>query len=85
VSVSVVARSEAWTVFAHSNTGFVDSNPNWGMDACVRLFCVCAVVCVGSGLATGWSLVQGVPPTVCRLRNWKSGQGLIKGCRAVDK
>jgi hypothetical protein len=25
---------------------------------CVRLFCVGVVLCVGSGLATGWSLVQ---------------------------
>jgi hypothetical protein len=25
---------------------------------CVHLFCVCAVLCVGSGLATCWSLVQ---------------------------
>jgi hypothetical protein len=23
------------------------------MDVCVRLFCVCVVLCVGSGLATG--------------------------------
>jgi hypothetical protein len=25
---------------------------------CVRLFCVCVVLCLGSGLATRWSLVQ---------------------------
>jgi hypothetical protein len=24
--------------------------------------------CVGSGLATGWSLVQGVLPTVCKCK-----------------
>jgi hypothetical protein len=46
------------------------------MPVCVRLFCVCVVLCVGSGLATGWSPVQGVLTTVYRLRNWKSGQGL---------
>jgi hypothetical protein len=34
------------------------------MDVCVRLFCVCAVQCVGIGLATGCSPVQGVLPTV---------------------
>jgi hypothetical protein len=28
------------------------------------LFCVSAVLCVGSGLATAWSTVQGVLPTV---------------------
>jgi hypothetical protein len=42
---------------------------------CVRLFCVCVVLCVGSGLPTGWSPVQGVLPTVYRLRNWKSDEG----------
>jgi hypothetical protein len=30
----------------------------------VHLFCVYVVVCVGSGPATGWSLVQGVLSTV---------------------
>jgi hypothetical protein len=30
----------------------------------MRLFCVCVVLCVGSGLATGLSLVQGVIPSV---------------------
>jgi hypothetical protein len=34
------------------------------MNVCVRSFCVCVVLCVGSGLATGWSLVQGVLPTL---------------------
>jgi hypothetical protein len=33
-------------------------------DVCVRLFCVCVVLCVGSGLATGSSPVQGVLPSV---------------------
>jgi hypothetical protein len=49
----VTARSRALIVFARSNTGIVDSNPAQGMDVGVRLFCVCVVVCVGSGLATG--------------------------------
>jgi hypothetical protein len=31
---------------------------------CVRLFCVCVVLCLGSGLATGRSLIQGVLPSV---------------------
>jgi ABC-type Fe3+-siderophore transport system permease subunit len=31
---------------------------------CVRLFCICVVLCVGSGLAMCWSLVQGVLRTV---------------------
>jgi hypothetical protein len=47
-----------------SKAGIVGSNPTQGMDVCVRLFCVCAVMCVGSGLATGASSVQRVLPTV---------------------
>jgi hypothetical protein len=35
------------------------SNPTSGMDVCVRLFFVCAVLCAGSGLVTGQSAVQG--------------------------
>jgi hypothetical protein len=37
------------TVFDCSNTGVVGSNPTRGMDVCLRLFCVCVVLCVGSG------------------------------------
>jgi hypothetical protein len=81
----VATRSKAWHVFARSNTGIVGWNPTRGMDVCVRLFCVCVVLCVGSGLATGWSPVQEVLPTVCTSRNWKSGQGPTKGCTAIDR
>jgi hypothetical protein len=49
-----------------ANTGIVGSNPTQGMDVCLRVFCVC----VGSGLATVWSPVQGVLPIVLGLRNW---------------
>jgi hypothetical protein len=72
------ARSQAWTVFACSNTGIVSPNPTRGMDVCVRLFCVCVVLCAGSDHATGWRPpppVQGVLSTMHRLRNWKSDQG----------
>jgi hypothetical protein len=81
MKVRVAARSKAWTVFARSNTGIAGSNPTRGMDVCVRLFRICVVLCVGSGLATGWSPVQGVLPTVYRLRNWKAAK-VHKGCRA---
>jgi hypothetical protein len=37
------------------------------MNVCVHLFCICVVLCVGSDLATDWSPVQGVLPTVYRL------------------
>jgi hypothetical protein len=59
-SRSKAGRSNAWTVFVRFNTGVVASNPTRGMDVCVRLFGFCVVLCVGSGLATGWSPVQGV-------------------------
>jgi hypothetical protein len=72
--ITVAARSNAWTVFDRSNAGVVGSNPTQGMDVRVRLFCVCVVLCVDCGLATGWSPVQGDLPTVYRLRN-KIGQG----------
>jgi hypothetical protein len=34
------------------------------MGVCVRLFSICVVLCVGSGLATGWSPTLAVLPTV---------------------
>jgi hypothetical protein len=38
---------------------------------CWQVVCsVFVLSCVGSGLATGWSLVQGVLPTDLGLRNW---------------
>jgi hypothetical protein len=38
---------------------------------CVSLFCICVVLCVGSGLATGRSPVKGVLPTVYRIKKLK--------------
>jgi hypothetical protein len=51
--ITVAARSKARNVFACLNTGVMGSNPTRGMDVCEYIFCVCVVVCVGSGLATG--------------------------------
>jgi hypothetical protein len=71
------------TVFSRSNTGIVGSNPNRGMDVCVRLFCVCTVLCVKVS-----ALRRADPPSKesCllykRSRNWKTGQGR-KGCRTT--
>jgi hypothetical protein len=76
---TVATRSKAWTVFARSNTGIVGTNPTRVMDVCVCLFCVCVVLCVGSGLAMGWSPVQGVLLTVYRIKKLKKrprSQGL---------
>jgi hypothetical protein len=66
--VKVAARSKAWNVFARLNTGIVGSNPARDIDVCV--YSVFVLSCVGSRLATGWSLVQGVLPTVykCKIK-----------------
>jgi hypothetical protein len=58
----VAARSKVRTVFVSSNAEIVGSNPTQGMDVCVRL---------GSGFAAGWSPVQGVLPTVYRIKKLK--------------
>jgi hypothetical protein len=75
----MAARCKAWTVFARSNTEVVVPNPTRDMDVCVRLFFVCVVLCVGSGLATGWSPVQGVLPTVHRIMELQNQTGPNKG------
>jgi hypothetical protein len=62
--ITVAARSKAWTVFASLNTGIVGSNPTQRMDVCVCLFWVCVVLCVDSGIATGWSPFQEVLRTM---------------------
>jgi hypothetical protein len=41
---------------------------------CMCLFCICVVLCLGRGLATSWSLVQGVLPSVKWSWNWSRGQ-----------
>jgi hypothetical protein len=60
----MAAQFKAYTVFVRSNAEIVGSNSTQGMDVCVRLFCVWFVLCVDSGLATDWSLVQGILPSV---------------------
>jgi hypothetical protein len=69
--ITVAARSKPWTVFALSNTVIVGLNPTWGMDVSMRLFCVCAALCAGSGLAMGWSPIQGVLSTVQKIKKLK--------------
>jgi hypothetical protein len=73
------------TAFTRSNTGVVGSNLTRGMDVCVRLFCVCVVVCIGRRLATGWFPVQGVLPTLYRIKKLKIDHGRRKGCRAIER
>jgi hypothetical protein len=59
-------RFKAWNIFAHSNTGIVGSIPTRGMNVCFHSAFVLHYV--GSGLTTGWSPVQGVLPTVCKIQ-----------------
>jgi hypothetical protein len=61
--ITVAVWCKPWTVFARSNAGIVGSNPTWYTDF-VCVYSVCIVLCVGSGLATGWSPVQGVLSSV---------------------
>jgi hypothetical protein len=51
---------------------------------CIRLFCVYVVLCFGSVLATGWSLAQGVLPSV---KNYFGIRGLSPewAGRAIEK
>jgi hypothetical protein len=59
---TVAAQSKAWTVFSRSEAGSWVRIPlkAWMFDVCMHLFCICVVLCLGSGLATSWSLLQGV-------------------------
>jgi hypothetical protein len=44
------------------------------------------VLCVGSGLATSWSSVQGVLPVVYRIKKLKkAGKVQQKDCRVIDR
>jgi hypothetical protein len=76
--MTVAGLSKAWTV-ARSNSGIMSSNPTQGIDVIVRLFCVCVVLWEGSGLATAWSLLQGVLPTVYRIEKLKKRPKSSKG------
>jgi hypothetical protein len=61
----------------------LESHSKHGCQYSVHLFCVYVVLCVGRGLATSCSPVQGVLPTVYRIKKLKSGQGSTKDCRAI--
>jgi hypothetical protein len=64
--VTVAERSKGCTAFARSETGIVGSNPTQGIDVwyVCWFFCVCVVLCLGRGLATSWSPVRGVLPSM---------------------
>jgi hypothetical protein len=47
----------------------------------MRLFCVFVVLCLGRGLVTGWSPVQGALSSVKRSRNWEISHMLQSGSK----
>jgi hypothetical protein len=59
-----------------------ESHSRHGCLYCVRLFRVCVILCVGRGLATGWSRVQGVLPSVYRIKKLKKRPRLNKGLQS---
>jgi hypothetical protein len=52
---------------------------------CMRLFCVCVALCIGSGLATGLSLVQGVLLSVCKNDYGTEEEGPVRVLGAIEK
>jgi hypothetical protein len=66
----------------HWGRGFESQSRHGCLSAFIGL---CVVVCISSGLETGWSLVQEVLPTVYRIKKLYSGQGSRKSCRAIDR
>jgi hypothetical protein len=84
-AITLAVRSKAWTIFPGPNTGIMSSIPIWVIVVGVRFFSVCVVLCIGSSLATGWSPVQRILPTVYKIKKVKSGQCPTNGCRAIDR
>jgi hypothetical protein len=82
---TVATRSKAWNAIARSNAGIVGSNPTQGMDVCLRLFYVYVVLCLGRGLATGWSPVQGVKIQNIFILNGHRPETLIRKSSRVIK
>jgi hypothetical protein len=79
--ITVAARSKAWTSSLARTLGSWIRIPlkAW-MSVCV--YSVCVVLCVSSGLAMDWSPVQGVLPTVHRIKKLESSKVQR---RAVDR
>jgi hypothetical protein len=65
------ARSKTWTVFAQWNTVAWFQSHSRHECLCAFMLC-CVVLCVGSGLATGWSPSKESYCLCIRLRNWKA-------------
>jgi hypothetical protein len=76
--IKMASRSKAWPVFAVCSTGILCSNPTQAWMS-MHLLCVCVVLCVGCGIATGWSPVQGVLPTVYKIKKLEKRPRSNKG------
>jgi hypothetical protein len=60
----------------------VGSNPGWGLNVCLRLFCF-VLSCVGRGLTTGQYSAQGVLPNICK-RKREASTTLIRSATYVN-
>jgi hypothetical protein len=82
-SGGVVCRMNDLRSLESWDRGFESHSRHWCLH-CMRLFCVYIVLCVGRGLATGWSPIQGVLPTVFRIKKLKQHPRPKKGaCRII--
>jgi hypothetical protein len=68
--VTEAVRSKERDTSDRSNTGIVSSNPTGGMNIYICISFVLVLSCVGSGLATGWSPVQGDLQTVYKIHSF---------------
>jgi hypothetical protein len=59
------------------------SNPTQGMYVCVRLFCVCVVLCVGSAVCDGL-IPRPRGPTVCVRKDCETEEAARAQQRAVE-
>jgi hypothetical protein len=64
IPVTVAERSKACTIFYRLEAGIVCWNPAQGMNVWYVFICFYVLLCLGRGLATSWSPVQGVLSSV---------------------
>jgi hypothetical protein len=65
VPITAAARSKAWTVFARSDAGIVDSNSTQGIDICVCVYSVFVLSCVCSYRPCDGLISRPRSPTAC--------------------